>query len=94
MLKIKDNVDLKELEKFEFKYNDEFGVGIYVKSRWYEEKVNDTIYGKSKQSFSKRIALFEKDRKIIDSYSSQTKMDYDTLFDLIQAGLVEKVEGE
>ena len=94
MLKIKDNVSLKELEKFGFKYDDEFGVGIYVKSRWYEEEANDFIYGKFKQSFSKRIALFEKDRKILDSYSSQTKMDYDTLFDLIQAGLVEKVEGE
>ena len=94
MLKIKDNISLKELEKFGFKYDDEFGVGIYVKSRWYEEEANDFIYGKFKQSFSKRIALFEKDRKILDSYSSQTKMDYDTLFDLIQAGLVEKVEGE
>ena len=93
MLKIKDNVDLKELEKFGFKYDDEFGVGIYAKSEWYEEEVNDPVYGKTKQSFCKGISLFEDDREIIDSiYSTQTKMDYDTLFDLIQAGLVEKVE--
>ena len=92
MLKIKDNVDLKELEKFGFKYDSEFGVGMYVKSRHYEKEVNDLIYGKHKESFSDRISLFEKDRKIIDSYNSQTKMDYDTLFVLIQAGLVEKVK--
>ena len=91
MLKIKDNVDLKELEKFGFKYDDEFDVGMYVKSRWYEEEVNDPVYGKSKQSFEDRIALFDEDRILIDSYSLQVRMDYDTLFDLIQAGLVEKV---
>ena len=94
MLKIKDNVDLKELEKFGFEYNNEFGVGMYIKSKWYEKETNDPVYDKSKQSFSDRISLFEKDRKFIDNYNSQTKMDYDTLFDLIQAGLVEKVKSE
>ena len=94
LLKIKDNVDLKELEKFGFEYNYEFGVGMYIKSMWYEEEVDDLIYGKSIQDFCNRISLFEKDRKIRDNYSSQVKMDYDTLFDLIQAGLVEKVEGK
>ena len=93
MLKIKDNVDLKELEKFGFKYDDEFGVGMYVKSKHYEKEVNDPIYGKSNELFSDRICIFEDTRKIItDNYSLQNKMDYDTLFDLIQAGLVEKVE--
>ena len=94
MLKIKGNVDLKELEKFGFKYDDEFGVGMYRKSKYYDKEVNDPIYGKSNQSFAVRIALFEKDRKIIDNNGSQFKMDYDTLFDLIQAGLVEKVRSE
>ena len=93
MLKIKDNVDLKELEKFGFKYDSEFDVGMYIKSKHYEKEINDPIYGKSKELFSDRIVVFKDDRKIItDNYSLQTKMDYDTLFDLIQAGLVEKVE--
>ena len=95
MLKIKDNIDLKELEKFGFEYDDEFDVGMYIKSKHYKKELNDPIYGKYEELFSDRICVFENDRKIItDNYSLQNKMDYDTLFDLIQAGLIEKVSDD
>ena len=94
MLKIKDNVDLKELEKFGFRYDDEFGVGTYVKSKWYEEEVNNPTYGKFILSLLEQISILEKNREIFDSFNSQVKIDCDTLFDLIQAGLVEKVRSE
>ena len=60
MLKIKDNVDLKELEKFGFK-----------KESWFD---NQIVYVKSYEQYN-------------------TYFDV-TLYDLIQAGLVEKVEEE
>jgi len=75
MLKIKNNVDLKELEKYEFKYNSNFPDGwamvkTYKKGRYYQEDIyvwND-----------KRIQV-----NAIDIL--------DTLYDLIKANLVEKV---
>ena len=75
MLKNKNNVDLKELEKYEFKYNSNFPDGwamvkTYKKGRYYQEDIyvwND-----------KRIQV-----NAIDIL--------DTLYDLIKADLVEKV---
>lgn len=62
MLKIKDNVDLKELEKITYKNN---------------------------------IRIDENTRKIellVDHFYEVDDKSYDTLYDLIEAGLVEKVE--
>ena len=64
MLKIKDNVDLKELEKF----------GFHKEFDYYEGY--DTIV----DCYSREIEVYE---------GGEEK-----LFDLIQAGLVEKVGGE
>ena len=74
MLKIKDNVDLKELEKFGFdmeQTKDEF----------------DQIY-----HFDSGLS-FDKDYRTlsIPMYYCMEDEPYDTLYDLIQAGLVEKV---
>lgn len=70
MLKIKDDVDLKELEKFGFKSN-------------------------KNGQYKKRYTLIYKNRKISgrsgDKGHSKLYTAYE-LFDLIQAGLVEKVE--
>ena len=80
MLKIKDNVDLKELEKFGFKYF-ENGCGTTGYSK-YENGIWITIIEKDKDRFSlhqERILKFVND---------------DLLYDLIQAGLVEKVSDE
>lgn len=76
MLKIKDNVDLKELEKFGF--SNEITIIEYRR-----------IYG------SVQVVVDIEDRYIICiDFSSWTYIDnaLDILFDLIQAGLVEKVE--
>lgn len=70
MLKIKDNVDLKELEKFGFKV-DRYNL-------WYEYH--------AKNNFKDSIVIKVENKKI--GYGKS----YDTLFDLIQAGLVEKME--
>ena len=90
MLKIKDNVDLKELEKFGFKYDNTNGIGAYSKSKFYEEICKDPIYGEYIESCCDSIFIYEKNRKIIGGHNRQFRTDFDTLFDLIQAGLVEK----
>ena len=83
MLKIKDNVELKELEKFGFEKVD-ISWGIYTHD-WFEKSDN----GGS-------IRISENEDKTIKFISClqediPTEMQ-DTIFDLIQAGLVEKVE--
>lgn len=76
MLKIKDNVDMKELEKFGFKYYEhEF--------EWYNERYTNIAILDDKH--------WDKgNRGICNVWSTK---DLEILFDLIQAGLVEKVKG-
>lgn len=66
MLKIKDNVDLKELEKFGFKF----------------------LY--DKEWFNGKFRINNNTRKI-RIITNKSPYEIDTLYDLIQAGLVEKV---
>ena len=75
MLKIKDNIDLKELEKFGFKAYD------YV--LFYEYH--------SKNNYKDTIMLNMKNKRLL-FYQTYNGKSYDVLYDLIQAGLVEKVE--
>ena len=80
MLKIKDNVDLKELEKFGFEYW-ENGCG----STGYSKKTDYgyyTIIEKDKEHLG--IKIWE--RRI------PTGIKLELLYDLIKADLVEKVE--
>lgn len=83
MLKIKDLVDLKELEKFGFdKYDQEYSKMI--------------CEGRRGQAFF--LSVYENDsRRILWGYAfgaegsgEDAEID-NTIFDLIQAGLVEKV---
>lgn len=74
MLKIKDNVDLKELEKFGFK-----------EEKWYCSSNNQIIHILSKDCFSIDINTRNFTYLNIDFYG------LDLIFDLIQAGFVEKV---
>ena len=79
MLKIKDNVDLKELEKFGFK-KEEYYYTVKFDYKYY--KVN---------------VMVELDRRCIIIQNDYYDSDYacyvpDVIYDLIQAGLVEKVE--
>lgn len=78
MLKIKDNIDLKELEKFGFK--------CYEKGEYY---FVGFPFGGAK-------LLVSKNRNIDFDYKWEDE-DFellDILFDLIQAGIVEKAEKE
>jgi len=81
MLKIKDEVDLKELEKFGFVTSLKYNPMSYVKKVYLNNDNDDkNFYRISKKS--RKIELKRLDGELDD-----------TLYDLIQAGLVEKVEG-
>ena len=95
MLKIKDNVDLKELEKFGFKNS--------VKNTYYKRETNDDCERFETNIVINPVGNFEKNEiilEIADLDNSEEKSDIDigirldTIYDLIQAGLVEKIEEE
>lgn len=87
MLKIKDTVSLKELEKFGFGFIQHPRGGV-----WYEGSPMD----------NSTVMLFEKDRiinlrnrELVIEVKNEEVVEWlpiDTLYELIQAGLVEKVE--
>lgn len=87
MLKIKDNVDLKELENFgfvELKTRDgseSLGWKWSTTVREDGEEIEVEIYVYSDNNRHRRLLVIDYDVE-------------DKLFDLIQAGLVEKVRGE
>ncbi len=112
MLKIKDDVDLKELEKFGFKpkYSEETGklteyFFVNNKETSISMFLGISIIKKDVKSKGKKLRIrniFKKDYRgvplikeakiwVIDNYNYQCT-DFDKLYDLIQAGLVEKVE--
>lgn len=96
MLKIKDNVDLKELEKYGFKKHKRDNEGVLV-SKW----VRDFCYGddmsdKYHLDFYPLIEIIPnpKGDRILYFHLHYDYYRYklcDLLYDLIQAGLVEKV---
>lgn len=109
MLKIKDDVDLKELEKFGFKpkYSEDTGelneyfyvntketscsyfLGINIKKEKITKKARIRFtFKRDKYGLPK---VKEKKVWVIDNYK-YTYTDYNILYDLIQAGLVEKIE--
>lgn len=80
MLKIKDNVDLKELEKFNFEYDEDNDYWFY--------------YGFTEPNDQSEVRYYidNKDRRIsvgFDMYVNPYRI-LDKIYDLIQAGLVEK----
>ena len=105
MLKVKDSVDLKELEKYGLKPKYDENTGEI--SNYYSEKnlkfgsISDKglrfTKTKRKLGFIKNVRtefLFDEEiiyvRKGVDTYSCYC--DFDLLYDLIKDGLVEKVE--
>lgn len=85
MLKIKDDVELEELEKFGFEK---------VSSSWYSL----TLCDNAEEEVGLAVSLFARPRCIQIGYASKGNggissftYDLDVIFDLIQAGLVEKV---
>ena len=93
MLKIKDSVNLKELEKFGFKYCDVSKYDEYLKEELEEEgkeRFMSYIY-KNKEIY------IDEDRSFAHcEYPECMDLDEkeDMLYDLIKADLVEKIEGE
>lgn len=105
MLKIKDSVDLKELEKFKFKpkYDEDTGEVIYYYREYYS---NPPYWGYDKDCVSRLEIYVEsrifhktkkhreiKDKKEFKIILGRYARDFDIFeifFDLIQAGLVEK----
>ena len=81
MLKIRDDVYLKELEKFGFEH--------------FENGCATTGY--SKDTGYRYYTIIEKDKELYNKNNIERLlppgMDQNLLYDLIQAGLVEKVEG-
>lgn len=94
MLKLKDNIDLKELGKFGFKpkYNEDTGeVCAYEKKT--EKYECGLVISVIETKSLIRIFKFSKKGKTewkINPYN--TYFDIDTLYDLITADLVEKVD--
>lgn len=83
MLKIKDNIDLKELEKFGFKKH---------KKAYYRCKRNDYI-----KNLKNGYIEISNDTRLISQdgieFLRVDEIEYqNTLYDLIEAGYVEKVE--
>lgn len=79
MLKIKDNVDIKELEKFGFKYNK------FIKC-YSQEGRNQYLDVKADYYVTDKRELQ------INTYEGDYTLD-DVLYDLIKADLLEKGEG-
>ena len=83
MLKIRENVDLKELEKYGFKY-----------SKYYLGYTKTICYGRRGQQFD----LIIYDDRILSGYAEGADGDGEedcldnTLYDLIKADLIEKVD--
>lgn len=94
MLKIKDNVDLKELEKFGFKHHKSDDDAV-ITSKWGRIYiVGDRCDGYNNSGyydFHPYLTILE--NRYIRTYNHWDfeKEINDTLFDLIKAGLVEKV---
>ena len=83
MLKIKDNVDLKELKKYGFCEIDEFGIINYL---FYKTPFNLRVS-------SYKIIMLEHE-EIDTLYGEVDDIILQKLYDLIKADLVEKVESE
>ena len=81
MLKIKDNVDLKELEKFGFKQ-----ISFYPEPSEYYKRV----YLENDNDDKICYLVFETDRFLRITRLDGEELD-GTLYDLIKADLVEKV---
>ena len=85
MLKIKDNVDLTELEKYGFEYRER------TKEYYFNIDGNEylEIPTNKESEYYKQVRLFFED----DYYNCWTGNEsFDKLYDLIKDGLVEKVD--
>lgn len=98
MLKIKDNVDLKTLKKYGFKevqQNKRINYIFFPRNQNINSSGNVIVINNDRNLFNYDYYLGE-DREIHFDLNPQASYDFeevmDKFYDLIQAGLVEKVE--
>lgn len=84
MLKIKDNVDLKELEKFGFQLNeDKTNYEQKIDGYWWDIRAVD-VEDRWLEHYTEEIGYW--------AFTDDDELLEITLYDLIQAGLVERIE--
>lgn len=88
-LRIKDNVDLKVLEKYGFNTRASSVVQGLSNIDFSDHYVDDN-FGKI---INENIEIDDETREIYVDVYLATKINFDILYDLIKDGLVEKVEG-
>lgn len=103
MLKIKDNVDLKELEKFGLEpiwdCNSKTGetfIRCIVSSRYSGKYGNLSLIKTKRKGLHIMEKIISKNNNHLSLYrfKDDTYIDIDLLYDLIKADLVEKVDDE
>ena len=87
MIKIKDSVELKELEKYGFVNDEIYGRKVKVKKMMTKEKWNAEIV--EIDLITRQLQIFVDD-EYYEIYTNSKTLDF--IYDLIKAGLVEKVE--
>ena len=98
MLKIKDNVDLKELEKFGFYKLNESEMKPYGYELKAEEPEEENNWAENNGFAMLEVDEFDFDGKpdrtlhLYTTTDDEVWWDINIIFDLIQAGLVEKIK--
>lgn len=98
MLKIKDNVDLKELENLGYIKREDFYMGICYFKDITDEECKDEEYAEVRIANCGETRVIGLGLNIPHNRIDKMSLNYylgvyeNNLFDLIQAGLVEKVE--
>lgn len=87
MLKIRDNVDLKEFEKYGFVNDEIYGRKVKVKKMMTKEKWNAEIV--EIDLITRQLQIFVDD-EYYENYTESDTLDF--VYDLIKADLVVKVE--
>lgn len=88
MLKIKSNVDMKELEKFGFEYKEDPYAGK-EEGKWHYYEKNGLIITSLEEDFPQNERIINTEVSKFDGFDDK---DIETLFDLIKANLVEKID--
>ena len=87
MLKIKNNVDLKELEKYGFVNDEIYGRKVKIKKMMTKEKWNSEIV--EIDLITGQLQIFIDD-EYYENYTESDTLDF--IYDLIKADLVEKID--
>lgn len=87
MLKIREDVDLNELEKYGFVNDEIYGRKVKVKNMMTKEKWNSEII--AIDLITRQLQIFIDD-EYYENYTNSDTLDF--IYDLIKADLVVKVE--